>query len=192
MDTDALLGTIIVILIFGGIPMGIVGAVIILLHRHDAGDAGAARAPQTLAQLQRHRPADGQAVSTFRTSRPLGDTTAFLLAVVAGVLTWVAWLSWGNQKDYDPDQIVGCAVTGIVVVVVLGFLTRWWRTGPLSVGLGGLAGFSTAWAVWAGLGDDTGQWGGGYFFLMIGGGMALAVLSLAVVFLRWLPVLRSR
>lgn len=172
MDSETLLGIGVVVLIFGGIPMGVIGVGIGLLHRQDAGAGPTPEAP---------------AVNQYRTPRPLGDVTAFLIATVAGVLIWVAWLSWGgNRKDYDPGQVVGCVLTGIVAVVVLGFLTRWRRTGPLSVGLGALAGFSTAWAVWAGAGDDTGQWGGGYFFLLIGGGAALAALCLAVIFLRWI------
>ena len=146
------------VLIFGGIPMGLIGAVIILLHRSTAED--------------------------YRTSRPLGDTAAFLLATVAGVLTWVAWLSWGNHWNYDPWQVVGCVITGLVLVIGLGFLTRWWRSGPLAVALGGMLGFSTTWALDSGPSDSTGLWGVGYMMIVIGGGAALGILAAVVIAVR--------
>lgn len=75
-------------------------------------------------------------------------------------------------------------ITGLVAVIALGLLTRWWRTGPLAVALGGLFGFSTAWALDAGPDDSTGLWGLGYLMLLIGGGTVLAAVAAGVIAVR--------
>ncbi|AEK36137.1 hypothetical protein ACTXK0_13080 [Corynebacterium variabile] len=168
-------------LIVGGIPMALVGAVIIRIHRRDA---RADCEPQTLSEMQHRRSDDDRTVTEFRTSAPLGDTAAFLLATLAGILTWIGWLGWGNHKNYHPGQVIGCVITGLAAVVLLGLLTRWWRTGPLAVALGGLLGFSTAWALDSGPSDSTGLWGVGYMMIIAGGGTVLLAVAAVVIGIR--------
>ena len=127
---------------------------------------------------------DRETPEEYRTPRPLGDTAAFLLGIIGGVITWAVWLTRGDQANYAPAQIVGLAVTGVALIVGLSLLCRWWKTGPLSVGLGGFLGFTTSWAVQAGFYDSTGLWGVGYLMMVVGGGVAIAVLCAVIIALR--------
>lgn len=71
-----------------------------------------------------------------------------------------------------------------IIIVSFGLMARWRRSGPLTVGMGGLLGFSTAFAVEAGFYDNTGLWGVGYLILITGTGCGLFLISLCVALAR--------
>lgn len=164
MEADALPGIINVVLIAGGIPMiaAIVG--IAVLHHQELKDPG-----RTADPAQR-----------------TGNTVTAVTGVLAGVLLWAIWISWGNF-EYPTWAIVGCVITSVIVVVVLGFLAHWRWSGPFTAALAGLFGFSTACAVQMGLDDyedGDGLWGVGYQMIVIFGGVALTLIALVVMLVR--------
>jgi hypothetical protein len=161
MDTDVLLGIATVVLIFGGIPMIAVTVGIVFIH---------------LRELQ-------EPSRTADPARRTGNTATAVVGVLAGVLLWAAWISWGDF-EYPTWAIVGCVITSVMVVVALGFLAHWRWSGPFTAALAGLFGFSTACAVQMGESDDTGLWGVGYMMIVIFGGVVLAALALGVMLVR--------
>ncbi len=83
-----------------------------------------------------------------------------LLGCAAGLLTWAVWLwdseyywdevSQSFQGPYRTAQVVGCALTYLLVGVLMS-----WRLRPL-VTLGMAIGFSAAWTMHSATRDETG------------------------------------
>lgn len=166
MDTtDILIGTATVVLIFGGVPMGLAAFFTLVFHRIEIRDPDRFRDP----------------------ARTPGNTVTAVAAVVAGVLLWAVWISWGNFA-YPIWAVVGCVLASLAAVVGLGFLSRWRWSGPFVAALGGLLGFSTPCALQMGFSDDTGLWGVGYLILVVCAGVVLTLVATVVMAVR----LRSR
>lgn len=158
---STLLGTLLVLLIFGGVPLGLAAVALAVVHRNEVEDPARFRDP----------------------ARRTGNTATALGGVVAGVLLWAVWISWGNF-EYPTWAIVGCVLTSLVVVTGLGFLSRWRWTGPFVGALGGLAGFSTVCGIQMGGDDTTGLWGVGYLILVVCGGFVLTLVALVIMLVR--------
>lgn len=115
-------------------------------------------------------------------SRPVATV---LLAVVLGALTWAAWLGWDRTASFDVVtdsvqypyvtlQVVGCAVTVLLAMVVLAARGR-----SVAAPIGVAVGFWLAWTVDAASQDDTGLFGVGA--IMLAFGLAVATVLAAVV-----------
>lgn len=116
------------------------------------------------------------------------------LGVVAAAM-WFAWLGWDHeyylvdgvaQGPYRPWQVIGC---GLSVAAAAVLARVWVRRGPGTVLLAaaGVVGFAVPWSVDAARTDETGMWGVGLVYLLIGGGIGLvATLSLTSAALRML------
>ncbi|MGO1384740.1 MAG: hypothetical protein ACTH2K_07240 [Candidatus Corynebacterium faecigallinarum] len=161
-DLDTLLGVGRVILMYGAAPLLIVAAVLVVFHRDEMDNAA----------------------SNLDDGRRMGNVAATASGLGVGVLLWLAWFSWNDPIGALTWPIVAAVISALVAVIGLGLLTRWKRTGPLFVALGGLFGFSSSFAVDAGFYDDTGMWGVGYLILLVCAGLALAVIASGVVLLR--------
>lgn len=161
-DFEILLGVGRVILMFGTAPMLIVAAVLVVSHQDEKDNAAA----------------------YLDDCRRLGNVAAAASGLGVGVLLRLAWFSWNHPIGTLTWPVVAAVISALVAVIGLGLLTRWKRTGPLFVALGGLFGFSSSFAVDAGFYDDTGMWGVGYLILLICAGLALAVIASGVVLLR--------
>lgn len=166
---EALPGLLVVMALFGGIPFVTAIIVVYLVHSAER------RSSAVVAR------------------RGLGSWALAVLAILAGVGLWFAWLSWGSyyarpcghvEGPYRPWQVIGCALSVGAAVAALGWSARWRRSGPIVVATGVLAGFSTTWAVDAVRSDGTGLWGVGYLLLVVGGGAALGGVALAVIGVR--------
>ncbi len=117
--------------------------------------------------------------------------TAVALAIFAAAM-WFAWLGW-DHEFYDVDgvaqgpyrtwQVAGCGLS-IVSAAVLAFL-RVPRTAAIFVlAIAADLGFAVPWAVDASREDASGLWVVGLFFLVVGGGVGLAVLLAATSVVR--------
>ena len=161
MDTlSTLTGIATTVVLLGGPVLGVSAALLIAFHR----------------QERSHR------ADHYRAERTRGNTTALIGSFVGGVLLWLAWFSW-SPANPATWAVVAAVVCSLVLAVGGGWATRW-SSGPFVVGLGGLAGFSTAYAVDSGFYDDTGMWGVGYLMLLVLGWLVLAGLEWAVSALR--------
>lgn len=164
MNADALLGIVTVVLMGGGLPMIAALVGIIVIHRQELKAPARAGDP----------------------ARRTGNTATAVAGVLAGVLLWAVWISWG-RFEYPTWAIVGCVITSVLVVVALGLLAHWRWSGPFTAALGGLFGFSTACAVQMGLDDyegGDGLWGVGYMMIVYLGGLVLTFLALGVLLVR--------
>ncbi|MEJ6549078.1 hypothetical protein PQI66_05930 [Corynebacterium sp. USCH3] len=159
---DTLLGVLRVVLLFGGIPMGVPALVLVFMHLSERENADELRT-------------DGRA---------LGNVGAAVSGVAVGVSLWLLWFSWGNPAGYATWAIVGAVVTALTAVVGIGAVTRWRQTGPFVVALGGLFGFSSAYAVDASFYDTTGLWGVGYLMIVFIAGFILAAIATGIVLVR--------
>ncbi|WP_186314558.1 hypothetical protein [Corynebacterium glyciniphilum] len=159
---QTLLGVLRVILLFGGIPMGAAALVLGFMHLSERDNA------------DELRPDSGA----------LGNVGAALCGIAVGISLWLLWFSWGSPSGYATWAIVGAVITALIAVVGIGATSRWRQTGPFVVALGGLFGFSSAFAVDAGFYDTTGLWGVGYLMIVFIAGFILAVVATAVVLVR--------
>lgn len=121
-----------------------------------------------------------------RKGRRPGLLLTFLIAIAAGVVVWLSWLTWDSyyldeqgiqHGPYSPWQVVACGATMVVVTVALGLFSRWPYSGPFAVALGATFGFSMAWGVDALSQDVTGLAGAGLLFLIIGASTGLLVVA---------------
>lgn len=119
----------------------------------------------------------------------------FALALVLGAATYAAWLAWDNeyyfdadigayQGPYRPAQVVGCALTFLLVTAALALR---WR--PVLVAAGTSLGFWILWTLQAGSQDETGLFIVGSLLLLVGlaAGSALAAAIAFAVRKRWGP-----
>ncbi|NHA69131.1 hypothetical protein [Phycicoccus flavus] len=115
--------------------------------------------------------------------------TALLLAVASG-LAWYAWLGWDHEYQVDPVtgvasgpyeawQVVGCAVTLLVLAGLAAFLVAWWL--PLAVVP---VGFTAVWSADAAPTDPTGLWLVGAVLLAAGLTVGSLVVGLAALVVR--------
>lgn len=162
---QTLLGVLRVILLFGGVPMGVAAIVLVLMYLSERDNDEGLRTD----------------------SRSLGNAGAALCGIAVGVSLWLLWFSWGSPSGYATWAIVGAVITAVTAVIGIGAVTRWRRTGPFVVALGGLFGFSSAFAVDAGFYDTTGLWGVGYLMIVFIAGFILAVIATVVVLIRGRP-----
>lgn len=130
---DALGGIVLVIAVNGGVTMGSASVGLAVLHQSEVGDP------------RRYHDPTGR----------MGNAATALIGIVAGVLLWAVWISWGDFA-YPTWAIVGCVISSLLVTLCLGFLSRWRLTGPFVGAVGGLLGFSSACAVQMGLDDYVG------------------------------------
>jgi hypothetical protein len=114
----------------------------------------------------------------------MGNNLAAGSGLGAGVLVWVVWFSWGGPGGAGAAVAVGAVVSAFCVLVWLGVRTRWPWTGPFVVALGGLSGFSTAYAVASDASDVTGLWAIGYLMITVGGVIVLALVTAGIVVVR--------
>ncbi|MGP5928864.1 hypothetical protein [Corynebacterium glyciniphilum] len=159
---QTLLGVLEVILLFGGIPMGVSALVLVFMHLSERDNADELRTD----------------------SRSLGNLGAAVCGIAVGVSLWLLWFSWGDPAGYASWAIVGAVVTALTAVIGIGTVTRWRQTGPFVVSLGGLFGFSSAFAVDASFYDITGLWGVGYLMIIFIAGFILAAIATGVVLAR--------
>lgn len=163
MSTSAtLVGILTVIVMFGGIPMGVATVVLTYMHLTERDDRAA---------FQVRGPA-------------LGNTGAAACGTAVGAALWLLWFSWGDAAGYATWAIVGAVLTALAAVTGFGAVTRWRKTGPFVVSLGGLFGFSSAYALDAGFHDSTGLWGVGYIIIVVIAGFVLAVIATCIVLAR--------
>lgn len=105
-----------------------------------------------------------------------GSIRHLAFAFGGGLVVWLALMSWplGPHGDYLPWQVVFAGVVMVAVTAVLA-----WRCPHEGAPLGFTAacGFALAWGVWAGSQDETGQWGAGLIFVLIGAGASLALVG---------------
>ncbi|MFT3899946.1 MAG: hypothetical protein QM728_06850 [Gordonia sp. (in: high G+C Gram-positive bacteria)] len=122
-------------------------------------------------------------------SRGLSTAAVFGVGLLGGAAVWFAWLSWGDyytgadglaHGPYRPWQVLACGATAVVVSGAVGWFARWRMSGPLVGAIGFLLGFATCWAFDA-ADDTTGLWGVGYLFLIVGGGLGLLTVAVAVI-----------
>ncbi|WP_420100224.1 hypothetical protein [Corynebacterium sp.] len=114
----------------------------------------------------------------------MGNTSAAISGVVAGILLWLVWFSWGPPGSIAPVLAVGATVSAFAVLVWLANRTRWPWTGPFTVALGGLSSLTTAYAVDADGTGITGLWALGYLMMTVGGVIVLTVICLGTVVVR--------
>ena len=172
LDTLRGIGT--VILIFGGVPMIIAVIALVTVHSSE----------KERNEIQRTY-GEELGTSLYRDERRrMGNIAAAVSGVAVGVLLWLAWFSWGDPSGYATWAIVAAVISSLAAVIGLGFFTMWKRTGPFFVALGGLFGFSSAYAVDAGFYDTTGLWGVGYLILLVCAGLPLAIIAGAVSYVR--------
>lgn len=122
--------------------------------------------------------------TTPRQDAPLGNVLAALAGAVTGVVLWLVWFTLGLPGDLEVLMYVGAAASSFGALVWLSWRTRWRWTGPFSVALAGLTGFSTAMAVASGTDDVSGLWVVGYLVTTVLGMCFLAVVTLGVVVVR--------
>ncbi|MEY8567353.1 hypothetical protein AALF15_12380 [Corynebacteriaceae bacterium 7-707] len=159
---ETLQGIVTVIALFGGIPMGVSAVVLGYMHRTERDDRNVFYA------------GDGS----------LGNTGAAVCGAATGVALWLLWFSWGDPAGYATWAVVGAVLTALAAVTGIGAVTRWRKTGPFVVSLGGLFGFSSAYAVDAGFYDSTGLWGVGYIMIVVIAGFILAVIATCIVLVK--------
>jgi hypothetical protein len=162
ITSETLLGILAVIVMFGGIPMGVSAAVLGYMHLTER---------------------DNRAEFQTRGSA-LGNTGAAVCGTVVGVSLWLLWFSWGDPAGYATWAIVGAVLTALTAVTGIGAVTRWRETGSFVVSLGGVFGFSSAYALDAGFYDTTGLWGVGYIMIVVIAGFILAVIATCIVLAR--------
>lgn len=133
---------------------------------------------------QRMRPAQ-QSVTASHIARLGGTASALGLFAVA---MWFAWLGWDNeyyqvdgvaQGPYRTWQVVGCGLS----IATAAVLTHLWVRGVWAIfvlSAAAVTGFAVPWALDASATDDSGLWVVGLLFLLVGGGLGLAVL-LAII-----------
>lgn len=110
---------------------------------------------------------------------------------LAGVVVWLAWLSWSVRPGtYVEWQVIACVTTVIVVAGVLAWFTRRPFSGPMLTCWAVTAGFSTAWVVPASQ-DETGLFGVGYLMLVVGGGALMLLLGVIIAFARYIVLHRD-
>ncbi len=108
---------------------------------------------------------------------------SFALGLFAAAM-WLAWLGWDHeyyevdgvaQGPYRAWQVVGCGLS-IAVAAVLAYLwvRKVWAIPVLAAA--GVLGFAVPWTVAAIATDDSGLWAVGLVFLVIGGGIGLAMV----------------
>lgn len=113
-----------------------------------------------------------------------------VLLAVASAGAWWAWLAWDTTYYTDADtgypagpymawQVIGCVLTLLVVAAI-----AYTRLNPIVVGVVMTLAFTTAYAVTAVSGDDTGLAGVGVFLVFVGMSMATAVLGTVAYLLR--------
>ena len=140
----------------------------------------------------RTRPAYGPRMDSDQHTPP-AHSTVFLAARLAGAALalglfaaamWSAWLGWDHeyyqvngvaQGPYRTWQVVGCGVS-IAVVTVAAYL---WLRGAAAIfvlAAAAIVGFAVPWTMDAASTDDTGLFGVGLIFILVGGGMGLVVL----------------
>ncbi|ANE02951.1 hypothetical protein [Corynebacterium crudilactis] len=109
-----------------------------------------------------------------------------LIGFAAGLIVWLAWLSWGGyytdaygqtQGPYRPWQVAACGITMVAATVILGLWTRWTASGPFYTALGATAGFSVAWGMDALPQDETGLSAFGLLLVVMGVGTGLTVVA---------------
>ncbi len=105
------------------------------------------------------------------------------LALFAAAM-WFAWLGWDHdyyevdgvaQGPYRAWQVLGCGLSITVAAVLAHLWLRSARVIPVLAGVGVL-GFAVPWALDAASSDDSGLWVVGLLFLLIGGGLGLAMV----------------
>lgn len=114
----------------------------------------------------------------------MGNTRAGITASVVGVLLWLIWFSWGPPMNLEVVMAAGAVVSAFGALVWLSIRTRWRWTGPFTVALGGLFGFTTAFAVTAGYTNITGLWAVGYLMTTIGGVVVLSLIAAGIMVVR--------
>ncbi|MDN5683510.1 hypothetical protein [Corynebacterium glyciniphilum] len=159
---QTLLGVLRVILLFGGPVLVLCALLIGAVH---------------LVEKQRSSPAPDPRAR-------MGNPRAAITGIAAGVALWLVWFSWGPGGNIDIVMGIGAVVSAFGVLVWLSIRTRWRWTGPFTVALGGLAGFTTVFAVAGGYTDSTGLWAVGYLMTTIGGVIVLALIAGGIVVVR--------
>lgn len=108
-------------------------------------------------------------------SRSFGarDLIAGLLVAAASAGAWLAWMGWDDEYQvdaagnasgpYEVWQVVGCALTLIVLAVLAAWLWRPWAV----VVIAPIA-FTLAWSVTAARSDDSGLWAVGAIMVLVG------------------------
>ena len=104
------------------------------------------------------------------------------LALFAAAM-WFAWLGWDHsyydvhgvaQGPYRAWQVVGCGVT-ISAATVLAYLRAQHPAAVRLLAAAATIGFAVPWSIDAS-DDQTGMWGVGLLFLLVGGFVGLAAL----------------
>ncbi|MFP7365141.1 hypothetical protein SFC07_05100 [Corynebacterium callunae] len=124
-----------------------------------------------------------------RAGKRPGILLTLLLAMAAGLIVWLMWLSWDNyslnqyghtQGPYQPWQVVACGITMVVVTIAIGLYSKWPVAGPYLSTIGATWGFSVAWGIDAFSMDDTGLSGVGFIMVLLGVGLGLGLISTLV------------
>ncbi|WP_433305080.1 hypothetical protein ACQP2F_17105 [Actinoplanes sp. CA-030573] len=133
------------------------------------------------------------------TTQEVGLPRSPVWVQIAGGLTvaalsagsWWAWMGWDHVYRIDPRtdavsgpyeawQVVGCAVTLLVVLVAALLLgVRWFVASPVMT-----VAFTAAWTSTAAAADDTGMYGVGAIALLFGLTAGTTVVSIIVLALR--------
>ena len=126
----------------------------------------------------------------------VGRALALLALALFAAAMWALWLGWDTdyyevdgvtRGPYREWQVIGC---GLCVTAGAVLAQVWHRASAMVVPLAAAAiiGFSVPWTVRAVATDDTGLFVVGLMMLLVGGGVALAVLlTITGAVLRRLP-----
>lgn len=122
--------------------------------------------------------------SAGRRRSPLLQVFGSIAIAALSALSWFAWMGWDQEYQLDPRtgvysgpfeawQVIGCALS--LLVLLVGAL--WVGVEPLWGSAALTLGFTTVWTVQAAARDDTGLFGVGMVMLLLGLGMASALVS---------------
>ncbi|MFC3502502.1 hypothetical protein ACFOOK_16205 [Micromonospora krabiensis] len=125
--------------------------------------------------------------SDRRRASPLGQAAGALVVALLSATSWYAWLGWDTGYRVDPVtgatsgpyevwQVVGCALT--LLVVLVGALLAGVRPVLASAAL--TLAFTAAWTAAAASRDDSGLYAVGAVLLLVGLAVGTAVVAAVV------------
>lgn len=97
----------------------------------------------------------------------------WIITAALSAAAWLAWMGWDDSGTYEVWQVIGSAVTLILVVVLATVAFR----DPGQVALAATAGYAIAWASTEMADDESGLSGVGLVMIVIGVGAASFALA---------------